>query len=147
MSQVQHPFCLFALQFRIFVLLPPGSTIDFFKSSFSLPSLCKASSWFSLKRQQALDVPVPVRTLHDRVMRLMETRVSWWEGVMACASHHARPGRCGAESLPQQRRRGHAAPLSFHRQAPEAAAGRPAWWEVVPIQFKLYSAKHVAVGA
>lgn len=29
-SLVQHPFCLFALQFRIFVLLPPGLTIDFF---------------------------------------------------------------------------------------------------------------------
>ena len=66
---------------------------------------------------------------------------------MACVSRHACPGRCGAESLPQQSRRGHAALLSFHHQAPEAAAGRPAWWEIVPIQFKLYSAKHVAVGA
>lgn len=76
----------------------------------------------------------------------MEAGVSWWEDVTACASRRACPGHCRAESLPQQSRRGHAALLSLH-QAPEAAAGRPAWWEIVPIRFKLYSTKHVAKSA
>lgn len=39
-----------------------------------------------------------------------------------------------------------AALLSLH-QASEAPAGRPPCWEIVPILFKSYSTKHVAMSA
>lgn len=133
-----------------FVFLPQFSYIclastwldnRFLKAASLCQVFAKHHPGFSLKRQQALDVPVPVRTLHDRVMRLMETRVSGGRVSWRVRATMRVQGAAG------QKPPAAAPPCTLPHILPPSGRGcscwSPAWWEVVPIQFKLYSAKHM----